>query len=455
MSKITLLTLKFIAILTLGLLAACGGESDSPAIASTDAVDATEAVIFEATPVVESVEVEAVVAQENDTVPNEELVVAVTSPPEPVPTTSTTTTTVAPTTTTSTTTVAPGPPTCSGQRYTITVPTGWNHGDCTLFTEGDLPAAGVEFQPEIDVFFATNETYANAIGRIESTETVWTSTPTTVDGLRARTMVMVDEVVQISETQFAASERTVVVVDAGDAVFFAAATRLVEPLSPPTELTLDARYEQNLAVLDTMLGSIDIVEGASVGCSAPPALSNAVVEIVGSADADGDGDLEALTLFHHDDGITIVIEGHNNGTIWGHVGSSRHVIPGLAWADWDGDGSIEIFYGDDGGAAGNAMGIATIDGCSIVNVDGPRLFARASARFAVSYGCTFGPNGNLAVFETVSTEFGNDGVITNDSTVYAYSAGQFVEQAPGSGTAEQTSNPAHCVDEFGTRVGAN
>jgi len=412
---------RLFLILMIASLAACAGDSAPESLASTESEE-------EAT----------------TTSPDEGIAVSSEAPPTSAPskvdsssTSAAPTTTTTTTTTTSTTTV-PVTPSCSTARYDIEVPTGWAEDDCTRFTSGSFPAADapIEFRPEIDLAFTTSENFAQSIGRIHSTEIVFSSTSETVDGLPAQRFVLRDE-------WFDVGERTVVVVDAGDGVLFASANELID-IQGPIQTDLAVHYAQTLTIFNAMLADISIVEATGVPCPAP-VLTNPTVLKTGVADIDGDGDAETLQLIASDDLTVATVDGLANGTVWGSIqGWVNPGFSGLGWHDWDQDGVPEIIHRGDGPASGDLFEIRTVNGCalvSVVNQDGEPmgLLRRASGLSANDYLCMYDQNGALSWLETTATSIdADDGTSSIAVTPFSYSNGVLTS----AGTTTITSPPA-------------
>ena len=359
------------------------------------------------------------------------------------PTTSTTTTSTtssSTSTTTTTTTSVPTPPSlpltgpdlaalpteCRGARYEVQIPIGWFAQNCAAFSEGPFPEQGVigEFRPEIEVAFTTDETYPEAIARIEADETVLVASPASVNGQAARRYVVRDE-------WFEVGERTVVIVDAGDGVFSATANQLVA-INAPQQLGIDARYARTLATLDELLADLAVDAAQNQTC-VEPAFSNPQIVSFGRADFDGDGDTERVRLISHDAGRAITVDGLGPGTIWGSIPTGSSDSRDLGWADWDRNSAPEILFGLDRPDLDVAHGVLTVQNCALITVvtsDGQalELSSTGTAGGAVGYACvrdevlgfalqssqTLVGDGQTDIVHTVTRYSYGDGVVRLD-----------------------------------------
>lgn len=420
-------TYRMIFIAALMFLAACSGPPES--LASTDAEDQmTEEVTDDETTATEASE-ESVAASE----PAEVISSAASVIPQPVEST-VSPTTAAPATTAPATTVAT---TCVGDRHEAVIPAGWAHQDCDVFTSGAFPAAGapIEFRPEIDFAFTTNETYEQSLARINDSEVVLSSTATLIDGLAAHEFVLADT------GWFMDGERRVVVVDAGDGVFFASVNQVIDIQGPLNGGDLDSHYIYSSGIFEQMVSSISIDE---VSVCQAPSLTNSVELFTGSADVDSDGVVETIALMRSDEGDYLTVDSDAGDTIWGFVEKHFAGLAYVGWSDWDVDGTPEFFTPGDGGASGVRENVYTIDACAIVPVvhsDGTpaSLWNRASGLSANNYRCNFDAQGVLTSFETIDTTIDAvDGTPTSEVTSYIYSAGALTETDAATGTQAAT-----------------
>jgi len=300
--------------------------------------------------------------------------IAMAAAPSTTTSTTTTSSTSTSTTTTSTTTTTV-PPTlplstpepvqqrsteCRGERFEVQIPIGWYEQACAAFSEGPFPAVDAigEFRPEIELTISTSQSYPEVIGRISTSQEVLSSVPTTVNGRVGRRYVLRDE----SE----GGERTVVVIDGGDAVLFVTANQLVA-IDAPNQLGIEARYTRTLATFDDLLAEI-IIDPASNQLCVDPTFSNPEIVKFGRADLDGDGDIERLRLIIHDDGRAITIDGLSQGTVWGPIPDGVNPSQELAWADWDDDSSPEVIYSLARNGAAAAHGVLTVQNCALTTV---------------------------------------------------------------------------------------
>jgi len=340
---------------------------------------------------------------------------------------------------------------CTTARYEIEIPAGWAEDDCTRFTSGSFPAADapIEFRPEIDVSFTTSENFAQALARIQNTEVILSTTSQTVDGLPAQRLVLRDE-------WFDVGERTVVVIDTGDGVFFASANQLID-IQGPIQTDLSVHYAQTLGVFDSMLSTISISATSGIACPAP-VVTNPTIVRTGVVNIDNDTADETLHLVHHDDGVLITIDGLTTGVVWGQVESNAlSNLDQLGWHDWNQDGVPEIIYRSIGPASGDLYGVRTINGCALVPVvdqDGQptMLLSRASGLTANNYVCMYGPSGALTWLETNATTIdGNDGTSSTEVTPYSYSNGVLTAGVSTTVTSPPSGPPAGiagCVIEL-------
>ncbi|MEM8926312.1 MAG: hypothetical protein AAGD35_22630 [Actinomycetota bacterium] len=163
------------------------------------------------------------------------------------------------TTTTTTTTTGDGSGSsvggaerCRGEEgaYSLRVPEGWSHRGCTLFSPFRFDGVDAsEVRPDIDVAWVTVERYEAALVRVENRFDVVDRLPSEVAGQPAMIFVL-------TETLDARTgERTVIVVNAPDGVFFASANELVVGIGDGDRLA--DRYETSIAVLATMMQTVE------------------------------------------------------------------------------------------------------------------------------------------------------------------------------------------------------
>ena len=426
---------RFLALASFTLLAACGSETpDSLAVADVDEVVSTpEAEDVVVTEDVDLVEIATADLSEAP-VPVETTIPVAPTTTIAAPTTSSTT--VAPTPTTPTPPTTPvdgGPQSCSGARYEIDIPDGWTHDDCTRLTSGAFPGpnADIEFRPEIDIAFTSSETFADALYRINTTELVLSQESAIANGgFASQLFVLRDEWYDVGE-------RTVAVIDLGDAVLFISANELTDIQGPLTGGDFRSHYRnETLPRFEEVLLSLSVDAGPAL-CEAP-SIDDAVVVTGGLVDLDRDGAAETVSVFDDPNGGRyLLIEGLYAGDpIWGAVETNFAGQTLLGWSDWNRDGIHEFFVSSDGGASGVRDGIYTINGCVIVPVvdqDGnaASLWNRASGLSANSYRCVRNDRDVLTSFETlVTTIDGSDGTSMSDVTVYTYNAGVLTAGAP-------------------------
>ncbi len=271
------------------LMAACGGTEEPTSqlafqedvVAEVDELD----VVAESDSVDEPAEVEepaVVVAPAPSTsVPTAELTSSGTSDVAPVvvisPATETSTTTAAPTTTTTTapttTTTVPVAATCEGDRYTVTIPDGWYHRDCSEFSPANFPQPGDslerEWRSEISAEF-TAETPTELISRLDALSylNVVDTIETSVDGLPVLRFTIESVIVDEDER-----ERDAIAVDAGDGTFFISASSMPDSNFGPTLATLEERYATSIAAMEQIVSNIDIEEGVAPAQAAWPLTS--------------------------------------------------------------------------------------------------------------------------------------------------------------------------------------
>ncbi len=315
------------------------------------------------------------------------------------------------------------PSTCTGNRYSVTLPSGWFEQTCTIFSPIPINIPGeAEYRPEIDMSFTTAELYPAALARINSTMTVLSQTATTVDGLPATLFV-------IEEEWFDVGLRSVFVVDAGDGVFFASANELVD--SGVTVTDFDAHYNASVTALQTMMASISITPGVApqnASC-AGPTLTNPVASLTVSADVNNDGTIDQLSIVRHANGAHLVADAGAAGTISGPIGFADPAGADiLHLTDLDGDGVPEIFSSTSGSASGSNYESFHVNGCSIDPIGGavqPALQQGASVTAATSFGCAPSASGAQTIENYGSTLDQATSLFDNNYRQFSYGNGQW------------------------------
>lgn len=365
-------------------------------------------------------------------------------------------------------TIEPGPvvdpASCAGTRYRVIVPDGWHHRDCDQFSPAPIPAnpGAREWRSEITAHFTTAETFTEALARINATMDVDTSVQTTVDGLPAVR-------IRILEEFWMSGARDTIVVDAGDGVLFIAADELADSDANTLFATTAERFAHTVAAFDEMMSSIQIDArpvaaraAFATGCAAP-SFSNPDVVASGSADVDADGEIELLQMVHDDAGAWVVIDDPTSGVISGMVKSWYSTrIDGMfdqiGWHDWNADGVPELIHSADGPASGTYSAAVTVDGCNIVPIVDQAtgfevgILNRASVRYAHQAECFFNADGTLDVLQNVATEFDeNTGTPSLDIVHSTYGAGATIAGSTSNDPTDVRVAPAHlstsCVIE--------
>lgn len=348
----------------------------------------------------------------------------------PSTTPSTAPTTAPPTTVQSTTsTTQLQSSTCATARYTLTLEPGWFHESCEAFSTAPIPAPGPrEFRPEIDASFSNTETYAQAINRINSTMTVITSQPTTVDGQTAT-------VFRLQEEWYDIGERIMYVVDAGDGVFIASVNELVD--SDATFADRGAHYIESAAALQQMMLSADIVYVANISnkqatCAAPVYANPTVLNSI-SFDVTNDGLADTISIVRHDAGTNLLVDaGPVVGVLEGKPSFADITAPAeIAAVDLDADGVSEIIASFATGAYTTSYEAFFLDaGCTVSRIGGPaqpQIEVGASVQNVVSFTCSYGFHGTVDFDEVVSSYVDASGQWETTTTTFRYSNGAWTD----------------------------
>lgn len=338
--------------------------------------------------------------------------------------------------------------TCTKPGYTVTVPTGWFHDECEPFSPAAiLPPGPYEFRPEINLSYDNNETYAQAIIRINSTLTVLSSSPATVDGRTATVFVLEEE-------WFDVGQRTLYVVDGGGSgVFFASGNELVDSGAVVTDRA--AHYKQTLVTLDAMMASVEVTYSAPVQKTQPvciaPSFNNPVTGPSIQADVDGDGQVDTIDMVRHTAGASLVVDAGINGFYLGDFtdAGSAHVSNEIIAVDLDASGTMEILASAQSGAAGNNYESFLLSGCDLSPIGGasPAVVQRASVTNVNSFECSFGAHGNVQLDTDESIYNNGSGDYTHTGETFQFNGTNWVSLGSNNSTSAnpvQLAGPSSC-----------